>query len=195
MCCDVTVWGKYTTVQLLPSIHCNCHSPTGYHFAKWTHFVWNTLRREPNYRCMAFRQGIVYHQLLWIVDPLIKPQIYQSLLLPKVRVPDCHLPRNRFPCVSRCPFWLSIVHNFIKYVSCLYRIYSNIFLNNWSVFLSCVQHVYSQQEVRDLLGRLDLGNRTKIGQKGSSGLSRAVNAFGIVGKVLFKNNGKKSKMW
>lgn len=66
-----------------------------------------------------------------------------------------------------------------------------------SGFLSClvcscvhVQHVYSQQEVRELLGRLDLGNRTKIGQKGSSGLSRAVNAFGIVGKVLLKKNPK-----
>lgn len=45
------------------------------------------------------------------------------------------------------------------------------------------QHVYSQQEVRELLGRLDLGNRTKIGQKGSSGLSRAVSAYGIVGKT------------
>ncbi|KAJ7401860.1 hypothetical protein BTVI_92220 [Pitangus sulphuratus] len=42
------------------------------------------------------------------------------------------------------------------------------------------KHVYTQQEVRELLGRLDLGNRTKIGQKGSSGLSRAVSAFGIV---------------
>ncbi|TSL47602.1 Polyphosphoinositide phosphatase [Bagarius yarrelli] len=47
------------------------------------------------------------------------------------------------------------------------------------------KHVYSQQEVRELLGRLDLGNRTKIGQKGSSGLSKAVNAFGIVGFVCF----------
>uniref|UniRef100_A0A3Q3G5Z7 FIG4 phosphoinositide 5-phosphatase n=1 Tax=Labrus bergylta TaxID=56723 RepID=A0A3Q3G5Z7_9LABR len=47
------------------------------------------------------------------------------------------------------------------------------------------KHVYNQQEVRDLLGRLDLGNRTKIGQKGSSGLSRAVSAFGIVGFVRF----------
>ncbi|XP_072535654.1 polyphosphoinositide phosphatase isoform X2 [Salminus brasiliensis] len=46
-------------------------------------------------------------------------------------------------------------------------------------------HVYSQKEVRELLGRLDLGNRTKIGQKGSSGLSRAVSAFGIVGFVRF----------
>ncbi|KAK3506888.1 hypothetical protein QTP70_030909 [Hemibagrus guttatus] len=47
------------------------------------------------------------------------------------------------------------------------------------------KHVYCQQEVRELLGRLDLGNRTKIGQKGSSGLSRAVSAFGIVGFVRF----------
>ncbi|XP_053566823.1 polyphosphoinositide phosphatase [Bombina bombina] len=47
------------------------------------------------------------------------------------------------------------------------------------------KHVYNQQEVRELLGRLDLGNRTKMGQKGSSGLSRAVSAFGIVGFVRF----------
>ncbi|XP_061479575.1 polyphosphoinositide phosphatase isoform X2 [Rhineura floridana] len=47
------------------------------------------------------------------------------------------------------------------------------------------RHVYTQQEIRELLGRLDLGNRTKIGQKGSSGLSRAVSAFGIVGFVRF----------
>ncbi|KAM6992258.1 polyphosphoinositide phosphatase [Tautogolabrus adspersus] len=47
------------------------------------------------------------------------------------------------------------------------------------------KHVYNQQELRELLGRLDLGNRTKIGQKGSSGLSRAVSAFGIVGFVRF----------
>uniref|UniRef100_A0A672H8R3 FIG4 phosphoinositide 5-phosphatase n=1 Tax=Salarias fasciatus TaxID=181472 RepID=A0A672H8R3_SALFA len=47
------------------------------------------------------------------------------------------------------------------------------------------KHVYSQQEVRELLSRLDLGNRTKIGQKGSSGLSRAVTACGIVGDGRF----------
>ncbi|XP_061602667.1 polyphosphoinositide phosphatase isoform X2 [Cololabis saira] len=47
------------------------------------------------------------------------------------------------------------------------------------------KHVYNQLEVRELLGRLDLGNRTKIGQKGSSGLSRAVSAVGIVGFVRF----------
>ncbi|XP_077443761.1 polyphosphoinositide phosphatase [Stigmatopora argus] len=47
------------------------------------------------------------------------------------------------------------------------------------------KHVYNQQEVRELLGRLDLGNRTKIAQKGPSGLSRAVSAVGIVGFVRF----------
>uniref|UniRef100_A0A3Q2NN34 FIG4 phosphoinositide 5-phosphatase n=1 Tax=Fundulus heteroclitus TaxID=8078 RepID=A0A3Q2NN34_FUNHE len=47
------------------------------------------------------------------------------------------------------------------------------------------KHVYNQHEVRELLGRLDLGNRTKMGQKGSSGLSRAVLAYGIVGFVRF----------
>ncbi|XP_048858205.1 polyphosphoinositide phosphatase isoform X1 [Brienomyrus brachyistius] len=47
------------------------------------------------------------------------------------------------------------------------------------------KHVYNQQELRELLGRLELGNRTKIGQKGSSGLSRAVSACGIVGFVRF----------
>ncbi|KAJ8270612.1 hypothetical protein GJAV_G00117140 [Gymnothorax javanicus] len=47
------------------------------------------------------------------------------------------------------------------------------------------KHVYNQQELRELLGRLDLGNRTKIGQKGSSGLSRAVTACGVVGFVRF----------
>ncbi|XP_043543054.1 polyphosphoinositide phosphatase isoform X2 [Chiloscyllium plagiosum] len=47
------------------------------------------------------------------------------------------------------------------------------------------RHVYNQQEVQELLSRLDMGNRSKIGQKGLSGLSRAVSAFGIVGFVRF----------
>ncbi|XP_028624828.1 polyphosphoinositide phosphatase [Grammomys surdaster] len=47
------------------------------------------------------------------------------------------------------------------------------------------RHVYTQQEVRELLGRLDLGNRTKTSQKGPSGLFRAVSAFGVVGFVRF----------
>ncbi|XP_062896841.1 polyphosphoinositide phosphatase isoform X1 [Mobula hypostoma] len=47
------------------------------------------------------------------------------------------------------------------------------------------RHVYSQQEVQDLLSRLDNGNRSKMGQKGLSGLSKSVSAFGIVGFVRF----------
>ncbi|GCC28197.1 hypothetical protein chiPu_0006625 [Chiloscyllium punctatum] len=47
------------------------------------------------------------------------------------------------------------------------------------------RHVYNQQEVQELLSRLDMGNRSKIGQKGLSGLSRTVSAFGIVGFVRF----------
>ncbi|KAK2500824.1 hypothetical protein MC885_008113, partial [Smutsia gigantea] len=39
----------------------------------------------------------------------------------------------------------------------------------------------NRTSVRELLGRLDLGNRTKIGQKGSTRLFRAVLAFGVVG--------------
>ncbi|XP_067883373.1 polyphosphoinositide phosphatase isoform X2 [Heterodontus francisci] len=46
-------------------------------------------------------------------------------------------------------------------------------------------HVYNQQEVQELLNRLDMGNRTKMGQKGLSGLSRAVSSYGIVGFVRF----------
>ncbi|XP_034017719.1 polyphosphoinositide phosphatase [Thalassophryne amazonica] len=47
------------------------------------------------------------------------------------------------------------------------------------------KHVYNLHEVRELLGRLEVGNRTKISQKGSSGLSRSVLAYGIVGFVRF----------
>lgn len=47
------------------------------------------------------------------------------------------------------------------------------------------RHVYSQQEIQELLSRLDMGNRTKMGQKGLSGLSKIVSAFGIVGFVRF----------
>ncbi|XP_078256020.1 polyphosphoinositide phosphatase isoform X2 [Rhinoraja longicauda] len=47
------------------------------------------------------------------------------------------------------------------------------------------RHVYSQQEVQELLSRLDMGNRTKMGQKGLSGLSKTVSAYGIVGFVRF----------
>lgn len=61
---------------------------------------------------------------------------------------------------------------------------SNVYLIPYMRACVCFQHVYNQQEVRELLGRLDLGNRTKISQKGSSGLSRTVSAFGIVGEYI-----------
>ncbi|XP_061427040.1 polyphosphoinositide phosphatase isoform X1 [Lethenteron reissneri] len=55
--------------------------------------------------------------------------------------------------------------------------------------LSDDKHVYSEAEVRDLLGRLDLGNRARSGARGPllglPGLSRATTAHGIVGFVRF----------
>uniref|UniRef100_S4RN11 FIG4 phosphoinositide 5-phosphatase n=1 Tax=Petromyzon marinus TaxID=7757 RepID=S4RN11_PETMA len=52
-----------------------------------------------------------------------------------------------------------------------------------------MQHVYSEAEVRDLLSRLDLGNRARSGARGPllglPGLSRATTAHGIVGFVRF----------
>lgn len=44
---------------------------------------------------------------------------------------------------------------------------------------------YTEKEVRDLLTMIDVGNRTKPTQKGNSGLSRTVSAFGLVGFVRF----------
>lgn len=42
---------------------------------------------------------------------------------------------------------------------------------------------YSQDEIRDLVTRIDVGNRTRMGHKMSNnGLARVVSAFGIVGK-------------
>ena len=45
--------------------------------------------------------------------------------------------------------------------------------------------VYSSKEIRDLLTMIDDGNRSKIGQKMGSGLTRTVSAFGIAGFVKF----------
>ena len=42
--------------------------------------------------------------------------------------------------------------------------------------------VYSNREIRDLLNMIDGGNRSKIGQRMGSGLTRTVSAFGIAGK-------------
>ena len=45
--------------------------------------------------------------------------------------------------------------------------------------------VYNSREIRELLTMIDVGNRSKIGQKMGSGLTRTVSAFGIAGFVRF----------
>lgn len=44
--------------------------------------------------------------------------------------------------------------------------------------------VYNSREIRDLLTMIDVGNRSKIGQKIGSGLTRTVSAFGIAGREI-----------
>lgn len=45
---------------------------------------------------------------------------------------------------------------------------------------------YSQEEIRELVTRIDVGNRTRIGQRlSSNGVARIVSAFGIVGFIRF----------
>ena len=42
---------------------------------------------------------------------------------------------------------------------------------------------YTQEEIRDLVTMIDVGNRTRVGQRSaSSGVARVVSAFGIVGE-------------
>ena len=41
--------------------------------------------------------------------------------------------------------------------------------------------VYNSREIRELLTMIDVGNRSKVGQKMGSGLTRTVSAFGIAG--------------
>ena len=43
--------------------------------------------------------------------------------------------------------------------------------------------LYNAREIRDLLTMIDVGNRSKIGQKMGSGLTKSVSAFGLVGFV------------
>ena len=45
--------------------------------------------------------------------------------------------------------------------------------------------VYSQEEVRDLLKMIEVGNRTKVGQRMGSGLNKSFSSFGIIGFVRF----------
>ena len=45
--------------------------------------------------------------------------------------------------------------------------------------------IYNTREIRELLTMIDVGNRSKIGQKIGSGLTKNVSAFGLVGFVRF----------
>ena len=45
--------------------------------------------------------------------------------------------------------------------------------------------IYNTREIRDLLTMIDVGNRSKIGQKIGSGLTKTVSAFGLAGFVRF----------
>ena len=45
--------------------------------------------------------------------------------------------------------------------------------------------IYTNKEIRNLLTMVDVGNRSKIGQKIGSGLAKTVSAFGIAGFVRF----------
>lgn len=50
---------------------------------------------------------------------------------------------------------------------------------------------YTQDEIKDLVNMIDMGNRTRVGQRNNiGGVARVVSAFGIVGKIrniLFVN--------
>lgn len=44
---------------------------------------------------------------------------------------------------------------------------------------------YTQDEIKDLVNMIDMGNRTRAGQRNNmSGVARVVSAFGIVGKII-----------
>lgn len=43
---------------------------------------------------------------------------------------------------------------------------------------------YTQDEIKDLVNMIDMGNRTRVGQRNNvGGVARVVSAFGIVGKT------------
>ena len=48
--------------------------------------------------------------------------------------------------------------------------------------MSVHQVEYTPKQIRELLYMIDVGNRSKVSQKGGSGLSRRVSTFGLVGK-------------
>ena len=46
---------------------------------------------------------------------------------------------------------------------------------------------YTQDEIRDLVDMINMGNRTRSGRTTSGGVARTVSAFGIVGNTAFLN--------
>lgn len=48
---------------------------------------------------------------------------------------------------------------------------------------------YTQDEIKDLVNMIDMGNRTRVGQRNNvSGVARVVSAFGIVGKIITRSH-------
>ena len=45
--------------------------------------------------------------------------------------------------------------------------------------------VYSEREIRDLLTMIDVGNRSKVGQKMGSGFNKTISSYGMIGFVRF----------
>lgn len=44
---------------------------------------------------------------------------------------------------------------------------------------------YTQDEIKDLVNMIDMGNRPRAGQRNNvGGVARVVSAFGIVGKII-----------
>jgi len=67
----------------------------------------------------------------------------------------------------------------------LFRVLKIDRLENRQLDVSDDKTVYTTREIRDLLTMIDVGNRSKIGQKIGSGLTKTVSAFGLAGFVRF----------
>ena len=82
-----------------------------------------------------------------------------------------------------------ITHSFVPFNNSKYLCYSfpKHTIDVLVIRFPC-QVEYTQSQIRDLLRMIDCGNRPKMLQNRSGGLSRAVTAFGIVGKQDFPYN-------
>jgi hypothetical protein len=45
--------------------------------------------------------------------------------------------------------------------------------------------IYNEKEIRELLTMIDVGNRSKVGQKMGSGFNKTISSYGIIGFVRF----------